>query len=120
MFTSVHTARAMWKATSGQRGSIIKECAATGFMLRTAYSAKTHGVMRTRARSAQPLFGRRTRPGESRAGMTRHWDNDAAPTSGMFPTEGQDAKETEIKVRPNAHLHREVGCQKGIWSVWKV
>ena len=42
--------------------------------------------MRTRALSAQLLFGRRSRRGASRAGMTHHGHNDAAPTSGMFPT----------------------------------
>ena len=55
-------------------------------MLRTAESVKTHGVIRTSALSAKLLFGRRMRPGESLAGMTRHRGNGAAPTNGMCPT----------------------------------
>ena len=76
----------MWKATSRQGRSIIEACAARSFMLRTAESVKTHGVIRTSALSAKLLFGRRMRPGESRAGMTRHRGNGAAPTNGMCPT----------------------------------
>ena len=76
----------MWKATSRQGRSIIEACAARSFMLRTAESVKTHGVIRTSALSAKLLFGRRMRPGESLAGMTRHRGNGAAPTNGMCPT----------------------------------